>query len=153
MATSPVLQIREWLVDQFIQIAPAGVLVHYAWPGAEQAGRQCIYFGSARTTRLEPAAHRATRYRREEDVVQSWFVAVHGDGMTQADADDHCLQIYGAVDEWASYTVNVQAAAAAATNQQVQSLRLSAWEQIQGPFDGGHGSALRASFIYTATYL
>jgi hypothetical protein len=69
------------------------------------------------------------------------IVAVAGDGMTQEAADERCVEIYGAIDYLLADTDNVQAVGAVSTDQQVLSLRIVGWRQVQGPFEDGHGSA------------
>lgn len=142
MASTTVVDVRRWLVELFREQGDlAGVHIHYAYPGAELVGKQAIYCGPAEAQTVEPAAHRAARYRRRESYVLPVIVAVAGDGMTQEAADERCVEIYGAIDYLLADTDNVQAVGAVSADQQVLSLRIVGWRQVQGPFEDGHGSA------------
>lgn len=154
MASSPVVQVRQWLRDQFEAVlAGQGVSVHYARPAADDMGKECVWFMPARTTLLEPAAHRAATYRRTETVVQPFVISVAGDGLTQEAADERLLELYGLIDEAAASTTFVQAAAALSSGQQIESLRLTGWQLGAGPQDDGHVAELLGTFGYTARYL
>lgn len=158
MATTPVQAVRRWLVDQLSGLSlsdgsGAAVDVFYSDPGPDSRGKAAVWFVTARTTSLAPANHRSGRIRREETVLQPFVIQVRGEGLDQEAADEQALAIYEAIDDWAADADNVQAAAAATTNQQIQHLLLAGWQQGAGPVEDGHVAELLCTFTYRATYL
>lgn len=147
MAGTVVVDARVRLVEILSSGVLPGVKVHYSHPGLELLGDEAIWFEPARVPNIISPTLKATKIRREEVILQPMGIAVLGAGMTQQQADERCVEILGIVEDTMALTANVTLSGAAlASTQQVIHCLLRSWEQIDGPYEGGNGSGIRAEF-------